>query len=144
MSHINSHMHLCTCAHSQVSFFFLKYTLLKTVTRAACTRSQSLSHSCERHTETEKGRKRKKEYDIPPGDFSLLVPCFYFSTRPFFIPFTVTHKLTCSHCTPHRTPTRFSLKNKKYCCTCRQAAQLVFSLFFLHPLVQRAVNFDRC
>lgn len=140
MSHINSHMHAYTCAHSQVSFFSSNtHSVKDSHTCAACTRSQSLSHSCERQTET----GRKKEYDIPPGDFSLLVPCFYFSTRPFFIPFTVAHKLTCSHCTP---PPFFSLKNKKYCCTCRQAARLVFSLFvfFLHPLVQRAVNFDHC
>lgn len=76
------------------------------------------------------------------GDYSLLVPCFYSSTLRFFLLLrlqTHTLVLTASSSSPS-----FSLKNKKYCCTCREAALSAFSLFFFTPLVQRAVNCDRC
>lgn len=75
-------------------------------------------------------------------DYSLLVPCFYSSTLRFFLLLllqTHTLVLTASSSSPS-----FSLKNKKYCCTCREAALSAFSLFFFTPLVQRAVNCDRC
>lgn len=101
--------------------------------------------------------REKKECDIPLGDYSLLAPCFYFLARPFLIPSTVTHTHTHTRLFTLQTPLDFSLKNKKDCCTYRQTAGSQFSscvifklflfyLFFclLHPLVQRAVNFDRC
>ncbi len=134
MSHTHSHVHAHTCAHSRVCFFFLPqiHTLLNTVAHSRSLHSRSITLTSLR--DADRNREREKErYDIPPGDFSLLIPCFYFSALHFSLPLSQTHTHTCSHCLPSSSSSSFSLKNKKYCCTCREAAQLVFSLFFFHP-----------
>lgn len=88
--------------------------------------------------QTERGRKRGM---ISPQEI-FLSSFLVFISQPSISPF-LFHRHTCSHCLPSSSSS-LSLKNKKYCCTCREAAPSVFSLFFFTPLVQRAVDCDRC
>lgn len=139
VSHTHSHrarVHLYTLTGS---FFPLKYTLLNTITHTQPALALNHSHFPARCRQ--KGRKRGM---ISPQEIFLSSFLVFISQPSMSLFLFHRHTHTCSHRLPSSSSS-FSLKNKKYCCTCREAALSVFSLFFLFtPLVQRAVNCDRC
>lgn len=123
--------HTLTCAHTHRFFFSPPqvHTLLNTITHAG-TRTLTFLQDAD--------RSREREVWYPPRRFFSPRSLFLFLNPPF-LPFLFHRRThTCSHCLPPFTPSSFSssfsLKNKTYCCTCREAARLVFSLFcFFHP-----------